>query len=218
MSVNYEDDSLKLQVFVSGFANNAWLLTDKASDGSIIIDTPANPGALLAASTRTNVVAILITHNHSDHLEGFDDVIREHPVPVGIGDDDALAIGAMLPSGRTSVADGKAVRFGGQTVMAIATPGHTPGSTCYLYEGATRHLFSGDTLFPGGPGRTGSPQNLNRIVKSITTRLLTLPADTVVHPGHGDDTDIATAQAEYAVFAAASHPEGLSGDVTWLGE
>ena len=74
MSVHYEDETFKLQVFVSGFSNNAWLLTDKTTDASLIIDTPGDPVELLDATSETNVVGILITHNHADHLQGFDEV------------------------------------------------------------------------------------------------------------------------------------------------
>jgi glyoxylase-like metal-dependent hydrolase (beta-lactamase superfamily II) len=99
-------------------------------------------------------------------------------------------------------------------VRIIHTPGHTPGSICLLVDGV---LISGDTLFPGGPGRSDSPAALQEMIASITSRLLTLPEATAVYPGHGDNTTIADARREYAVFASRQHAADLCGDVTWGG-
>jgi glyoxylase-like metal-dependent hydrolase (beta-lactamase superfamily II) len=217
MSVHYEDETFKLQVFVSGFSNNAWLLTDKATDESLIIDTPDNPVELLSEVSKTNVVGILITHNHADHLQGFDDVYARHAVPVGIGANDLPAIASRLIAGSIDVAHDASITFGGNSLTAIATPGHTPGSTCYYMASNAGHLFSGDTLFPGGPGKSGSPATLAQMLDGISTRLLTLPRAVALHPGHGDDSTVAASLAEYEVFAARDHDPELYGDVTWLG-
>jgi hydroxyacylglutathione hydrolase len=98
-------------------------------------------------------------------------------------------------------------------VRVIHTPGHTPGSICLLVGGA---LLTGDTLFPGGPGRTRDPQALAQLIDSITTRLHVLPPETLVLPGHGDTTTIGVSREEYAVFASKSHQADLAGDVLWL--
>jgi glyoxylase-like metal-dependent hydrolase (beta-lactamase superfamily II) len=82
---------------------------------------------------------------------------------------------------------------------------------------AGRFLLSGDTLFPGGPGRTETPQDLQQAIASITRRLYTLPPDTIVLPGHGDGTTIAASKEEYAVFASRQHAPDLCGDVLWAG-
>ena len=95
----------------------------------------------------------------------------------------------------------------------LSTPGHTEGATCFLVG---KHLFSGDTLFPGGPGKTRSPEALTQIIDSITSKLLALPDDTAVYPGHGDDTTIGDARRKYEDYASRSRPEGLFGDVEWL--
>jgi len=217
MSVHYEDETFKLQVFVSGFSNNAWLLTDKATDESLIIDTPDNPVELLSAAAVTNVVGILITHNHDDHLEGFDVVYAQHAVPVGIGASDLPAIVSRLTAGSIDVKHGASVSFGGNSLKAIATPGHTSGSTCYYMSSSAGHLFSGDTLFPGGPGRSGSPTVFGQMLDAISTKLLTLPGAAAIHPGHGDDSTVSASSAEYEVFASKEHDPELFGDVTWLG-
>ena len=98
-------------------------------------------------------------------------------------------------------------------MTALFTPGHTDGSTCFLIG---NHLFSGDTLFPGGPGKSRSPEALRTELDSITSKLLILPDETAVYPGHGDDTSIAEARRQYRVFASKSHPDDLCGDVSWL--
>jgi glyoxylase-like metal-dependent hydrolase (beta-lactamase superfamily II) len=112
------------------------------------------------------------------------------------------------------IEDGDEIAAGNGSIRALHTPGHTPGSTCYV---AGRILFSGDVLFPGGPGRTQRPADLQQSIKSIKERLFALPDETIVLPGHGDDTTIGESKREYAVFASREHPPDLAGDVTWAG-
>ena len=218
MSLVYEGARWKIERFISGFANNAYLVTAAADGTSIIIDTPDQPHELIAAARQTTVRGVLITHNHWDHLEGFEDVLNVFRVPVGIGEEDAPAIEGKPTGGEIDVADSRVVDICGISLTAIATPGHTDGSTCYVLadpDGDT-HLFSGDTLFPGGPGRSRSPQAFSQLVASITSKLYPLDDDTVVLPGHGDFTTIGQSRAEYAQFASRDHPADLSGDVAWL--
>lgn len=221
---NVHDGELwTIDAYVSGFSNNAYLITSKETGQGVIIDTPDEPFELIEAARNTDVVAILITHNHWDHLEGFDAVISEFSVPVGIGDDDADKL--RDDHGYTDLIDvshGTMLERGGITFRCIFTPGHTPGSTCYLLPaespGAKPHVFAGDTLFPGGPGRSASPEALGQMLRSIREHLHTLPTDTVVLPGHGDSTTIDASIAESADFPywdAKSRPADLSGDVAW---
>lgn len=218
MGLHYENELLELHSYVSGFSNNAWLIVSKAYNQSVIIDTPRTPKELITAATNTNVVGILITHNHSDHLEGFDSVKQEFAdTPVGIGVDDAEALKKLGVAPTLNIVDGSEIVVGDLILRAVHTPGHTPGSTCFYLDGRQPHLFSGDTLFPGGPGKTDNPSDFKKIVEAISSRLLTLPTNTIVHPGHGPDTIIGEAEIEYKTFASKSHPEDLAGDVTWLG-
>ena len=108
---------------------------------------------------------------------------------------------------------GSAIAFGKLEARFIFTPGHTPGGTCTLVG---RHLFPGDVLFPGGPGRTTSPENFQRLLANIRERLYVLPDDTEVYPGHGANTSLKQSKEEHAVFSARSHPADLCGDVQWL--
>jgi len=95
----------------------------------------------------------------------------------------------------------------------LHTPGHTPGSLCLL---SGKHLFSGDTLFPGGPGKTGNPAAFEQIINSITEKLFILPDETLVYPGHGEDTVLGKEKQEFAVFSSRPRTPGLCGDVLWL--
>ena len=220
MGIEYQGDLWTIQRWVSGFYNNAYLVTCRSTNKSVIIDTPDKPLELIEAAGNTDVQAILITHNHWDHLEGFDVVTDRFDAPVGIGADDAHAVAEK--SGYRNpidVAQDNILQIGEITIRCIATPGHTPGSTSYLLPGdtpaASPHVFTGDTLFPGGPGKTVSSGALDQIIESITTRLHSLPANTVVMPGHGDFTTIEQSAEEYRVFAAKPRDPELFGDVAW---
>lgn len=218
MTTVYEGELWTIQSFVSGFENNAYLLTCKRTSKSVVIDTPDQPFELIKAAAETDVQAVLITHNHLDHLQGFNDVLGTVQVPVGIGSDDAHAL-MSRPHGEVNVSHGSLISYGDITLRSIATPGHTPGSTCYMLPseqpGAMPHVFTGDTLFPGGPGKSGSPEAFTQLVSSIEANLLSLPENTIVLPGHGNSTTIKDSQAEYETFSSRPRRNGLHGDVTW---
>ena len=210
MTLHYDGEVRIFKVKCGRFDNNAYIIVDPETEESIIIDTPDEPDKVLQEAQGTQVKAILITHNHADHLVGLQR-IRSHtgaPVWVHPADASGLPVSPEHP-----LQDGEILRVGTLEVWAIHTPGHTPGATCYLVG---VHLFSGDTLFPGGPGHSNTPESLQQTIKSINEKLFPLPDETHVYPGHGDDTDLATAKAEYQVFASKSHPSDLHGDILWL--
>ena len=211
MAAQFQDDTITIHKIQCGpYGNNAYLLVCPETNRSIIIDTPPDPGALIAAAKETDVQAILITHNHWDHIEGLDEVTSAIGAPVGIGADDADG----LPNApQIVIHDADEITAGTLTLTAIFTPGHTPGSTCFSFG---PHLFTGDTLFPNGPGRSGSPDALKQLIGSITDRLFVLDGIDNFYPGHGDDGKLATEKGKYEVFASREHPADLQGDVDWL--
>ena len=105
------------------------------------------------------------------------------------------------------------ISFGKVKLEVLHTPGHTPGSLCFR---TGKYLISGDTIFPGGPGKTRSPAELSQIIKSITEKLFVLPDDTQIYPGHGDSTVLKKEKDEFAVFSSRAHNPNLYGDVLWL--
>jgi glyoxylase-like metal-dependent hydrolase (beta-lactamase superfamily II) len=187
MAFHYDGEFKLKKVEVGGMGNNCYILIDPASQEALIIDAAWEPERILKEVEGLKVGRILTTHGHHDHHDALDPVRQNLGVPGGIGAGDADML--KTPPDFT-IADGEAFRFGSQQVRSIHTPGHTPGSTCFLIG---KHLFTGDTLFPGGPGNTRKdPQRFAEIIASIRSRLFTLPEDTVVYPGHGADTTIGT--------------------------
>jgi hydroxyacylglutathione hydrolase len=172
---------------------------------------PSGSRAVLDAVGGLRITAIVLTHTHPDHWADYDLVKNATGAPVLCN-----AAEVIMPALKIDrpIVDCDEIAAGKGAIRAMHTPGHTPGSTCYLTGGI---LFSGDVLFPGGPGRTQRSEDLQQSIKSITDRLYVLPDETLVLPGHGGDTTIGESKQEYAVFASREHPPDLSGDVTWAG-
>lgn len=211
MPVHFEDDAVRIHKTVaSPYDNNAYIIVCKATNKSLIIDTPRDAAAVLAEAKDTDVVSVAITHGHGDHIEGYAEFRAGLTAPFGLHKDDA---DRLLPHvSEFSLEDGTTIEVGNLSLKLMHTPGHTPGGVCLLLG---KHLFSGDTLFPGGPGKTQTPDALKQVITSITERLFVLPDDTNVYPGHGSDTTIGASKAEYAVFTSRDHAADLSGDVLW---
>jgi glyoxylase-like metal-dependent hydrolase (beta-lactamase superfamily II) len=170
---------------IGPFENNIFTLSDRVSGEGYIVDAGYEPQQVAHSVKDVHVRGILITHGHHDHHEHVDELRELVGAPVLIGADDSGML-ASRPDGH--LLDGQHLPFGSYALEIIHTPGHTPGSMCLLVHG---HLFTGDTLFPGGPGNTQQdPERFARIIRSIRERLFSLPDETVVHPGHGRDTSI----------------------------
>ncbi len=209
MPLHYDGEIQITKINMGPYNNNGYIVACAETKEAVIIDTPAEPEKLLNELGDVQVKAILITHGHQDHLLGFEEITGQVDAPVGVGEADV----ELLPSPPGIILmDGATMELGNQTIQFLSTPGHTSGSTCLLIG---KHLFSGDTLFPGGPGKSRSPEALKQVIDSITRKLLVLPDDTAVYPGHGDDSTIGQARQEYQIFASKQHPDDLCGDVTW---
>jgi glyoxylase-like metal-dependent hydrolase (beta-lactamase superfamily II) len=187
---HYEDPAVRIEKLVVGpFENNVFVLECKRTGDAAIVDAANEHELLLEVSRATGVRRVLTTHGHWDHIQAVE-AVRDAGIDVGIAPDDA----SMLPSYDFTIPDDDVIAVGDLRLRTIHTPGHTAGSTCFLLEGHPV-LFSGDTLFPGGPGNTSLPGgDFDRIIESIDRRLFTLPSDLLVFPGHGLDTTIGSEQ------------------------
>jgi hydroxyacylglutathione hydrolase len=191
------------------YGNNAYIVADTAARESVIVDMPAEGEKILEALADARVSSIIATHWHRDHWMSYDLVRSATKAPVFVHEAEV-----NIPEERIDgrLRDGQEIRAGSARLRVIHTPGHTPGSICLLLG---KVVLTGDTLFPGGPGRTAKPEDLTTVVRSIVERLHPLADDVLVWPGHGDTTRIARSREEYRVFSGRSHRADLSGDVTW---
>jgi glyoxylase-like metal-dependent hydrolase (beta-lactamase superfamily II) len=191
-------------------SNNVYVIADTNTNDALIVDAPEGSEEVIDVARPFNVRRIVVTHRHRDHWAGIETLRAGVDVPVYTHEADRDPY-AKHVSG--TIDQGDEVEVGGLKLQVIHTPGHTPGCIC-LHLG--EHLIAGDTLFPGGPGRTWSPEGLQQEIDSIVNKLYVLPDSTNVYPGHGANTTIGASKAEYAVFASKEHPADLQGDVTWL--
>ena len=170
--------------------NNIWLVGDEAE--VFIVDAAHEAQPILDAVRGRRVAAVVATHGHNDHINVATAVADAVGAPILIHPDDLMLWDVVNPDRppESSSPSCSSPSGGGVTLRVLHTPGHSPGGCC-LYDEADNVVFSGDTLFNGGPGATGrSYSDRPTIVRSITEKLLTLPDDTVVHTGHGDSTTI----------------------------
>lgn len=170
---------------VGPYDNNVYILSDPKSKEALLIDAANEAPRILKELEGLRVSHILTTHGHGDHVHAVRTVRDRTNARFSYHEGDA---GMMpLPADRR-IADGDVFRFGEYALRAIHTPGHTPGSVCFLIG---EHLFSGDTLFPGGPGNTANPYaSFPTIIESIQSKLFTLDDEVQVLPGHGKPTTI----------------------------
>lgn len=211
MAIEVNDDNVQLErIETAFFGTNAYILICKTTRESVLIDAPGEATQIEERLKGIDPKYILITHNHMDHT-GALKILKSHlNVPIAIHSSDA----DYLPSSPDiMLTDGKIVTFGNVELTVIHTPGHTPGSLCFL---TGKYLISGDTIFPGGPGKTDTPDDFKQIVKSISEKVFVLPDDVLVYPGHGDSTVLKKEKEEFAIFSSRPQAPDLCGDVFWL--
>jgi len=176
----------------------------------MIVDAPAEAGVILRQLDGTNPKYILLTHAHIDHIGALDELKSKLKIPVAVHPLEATRL--SYPAD-IELGDSDVIRLGRLMVKTLYTPGHTQSSLCFL---AGKYLFSGDTIFPGGPGKTATPAAFKQIVDSITSKILPLPDDTTIYPGHGSPTVLKKEKQEFSIFASQSHSPNLCGEVLWL--
>lgn len=210
MAVIYRGGIEVRKISVGPYDNNCYVIVCPRTLESVIVDTPAEPEKVLAEARGTTVKAVLMTHCHMDHTLGHREVKAATGAPVWVHESEANQL--PLPPEHLFEHEG-VITFGDVTLRTIHVPGHTTGGTSLLWG---KHLFSGDTLFPNGPGRTTSPENFKQLASNLERRILVLPDDVEVHPGHGADTVLGREKEQYRRFKARPHRPDLCGDVVWL--
>lgn len=211
MVIKVEDENIRIERLELGqWQTNAYIIVCTRTMESAVIDAPDRADVITDSLKGTIPQYILLTHNHRDHVGALAKLRAGLGVPLGAN---ALDAGNLSSPPERLLNDGDILPLGRLKIEVRHVPGHTPGSLCFRVG---RYLFSGDTVFPGGPGHTGSPEAFRQIVKSIRERILVLPEDTQVYPGHGEATELKREKEEIALFSSRQHDPGLCGDVVWL--
>lgn len=188
--------------------NNAYLLVCRTTGDALLIDAAAEPERILDllgdGPDRPRLRSIVTTHRHDDHWQALPAVagVTGANLYAGAADAEALPVPTDV-----ALDQGSTVPLGDSTLEVIALRGHTPGSVALLYRDPTghAHLFTGDSLFPGGPGRTASPEDFTSLMDDLEQRVFAeLPDDTWVYPGHGDDSTLGAERPQLAQWRARS--------------
>lgn len=180
------------KVAVGPMDNNAYLLRCRATDEQLLIDAANDAHTLLAMIGDDGIASVVTTHRHGDHWQALDEVVSATGARTYAGREDAEGI--PVPT-EVLVDDGDTVRVGQVELTARHLVGHTPGSIALIYDDphGHPHVFTGDCLFPGGPGRTTRPEEFSSLMGGLETKLFdVLPDETWIYPGHGNDTTIGT--------------------------
>lgn len=177
---------IELKQFSGGsYNNNVYMLVDPESNESVVFDAPLDVERVIRDLDGTSIKYILMTHCDADHVTVLKELKRATSAPIGVhpAEADRLPVAADF-----ELHDGQEIPLGPHTIRALATPGHSPGGMSFLVDDI---LIGGDTLFPGGPGNTKRPDgDFDQIIDSIRTKLMVLPDNTRVFPGHGNPTTI----------------------------
>ena len=198
-----------VRLFLGAYGVNTYILTCLRTSESLVIDAPGHEEEILKHLRDTKPRAILLTHAHCDHTGALLALKAALDVPVVAHRNDS----PRLPlKADCTCEDGERLPLGALAIEVLHTPGHTPGSLCF---GTSGLLFAGDTLFPGGPGRTQSPADFRQILDSLSAKIFPLPDDTRVFPGHGEPTTLKAERAAFEAFRARHPNPQICGDVLW---
>ena len=190
------------KVSVGPMDNNAYVLRCRATGEELLVDAAAEPERVLAVCAEGPLVRVVTTHRHRDHWQALADVVTATGARTVAHPDDAPGIPVATDE---PARDGDLIRFGRVELEVVHLVGHTPGSIALLYDDprGAPHLWTGDSLFPGGVGRTRSPEEFDSLYRDVTTKLFDrLPDETWVYPGHGDDTTLGRERPQLADWRA----------------
>jgi glyoxylase-like metal-dependent hydrolase (beta-lactamase superfamily II) len=183
-------DLIISKVAVGPMDNNAYLLRCRQTDDQLLIDAANDAGTLMQLVGDTPLQTVVTTHRHGDHWQALADVVSGTGAATVAGEYDADALPVDV---NRRVSDGERVAVGRCELEVIHLVGHTPGSIALLYDDpeGNPHLFTGDSLFPGGPGRTTNPEDFNSLMTDLERKIFDrLPDETWFYPGHGDDSTL----------------------------
>jgi hydroxyacylglutathione hydrolase len=211
MTMIVNNESIRVEKLQLGpYGTNCYIVVCAETGESLVVDAPAESEKIIKELKGTSPGYILLTHDHMDHVGALADLRKGLGIPLAAHIRDSRNIS---PAPEISLNDGDAIKLGALEFRVLHTPGHTSGGLCFL---TGEHLFSGDTLFPGGPGKTWSPEALSQIIDSLKKKIFVLPDSTRVYPGHGEITVLKKEREEFAVFSSREHRPDLCGDVLWL--
>ncbi len=189
------------KVSVGPMDNNAYLLRCTATGSQLLIDAANDAPVLLDLIGSAGLSTVVTTHQHGDHWQGLLAVLKA----TGANSVSHAADADGIPDVDDTVADGDVVRVGDVSLEVIHLVGHTPGSICLLYRdpAGTPHLFTGDSLFPGGPGRTTNPKDFGSLMNDLEAKVFgRLPDETWFYPGHGNDSTLGKERASIPEWRA----------------
>ncbi|KUM89524.1 MULTISPECIES: MBL fold metallo-hydrolase [Streptomyces] len=195
-------DLMITKIAVGPMNNNAYLLRCRATDEQLLIDAANEADTLLGMIGDDGIASVVTTHQHGDHWQALAAVVAATRARTYAGRDDADGI--PVPTD-VPVDDGDVIRVGHVELTARHLVGHTPGSIALVYDDphGHPHVFTGDCLFPGGPGRTTQASEFNSLMNGLETKLFdVLPDETWIYPGHGNDTTIGTERPHLAEWRA----------------
>ena len=183
-------DLMITKLAVSEMANNVYLLRCRHTDEQVLVDAADEADRILSMIGDDGLSAVVTTHRHWDHHRALPQVVTATEAETVAGAEDADALPVKVDR---RVTDGDTVTVGRATLEVVHLRGHTPGSIALLYDDphGTPHLFTGDSLFPGGVGKTGSPADFTSLIDDVETKVFgRLPDETWFYPGHGDDSTL----------------------------
>ena len=196
---------------VGPYDMNTYVIIDEDTNISAIIDPGGDPEKILNMAAGTKVDKILLTHGHSDHVMALEEIKDATGAPVHLHPADAQKFKVKYD---IPLEDGAVLEIGDLKIQVIHIPGHTPGQCCFKLD--VGRIIVGDTVFVGGPGRTGSPEDFTTTMDNMQHMVFSWPDTTQFYPGHGPSGTIGEEKPAFLAFLDRGWSPDTQGDVTWL--